>query len=109
MIGVYFFGSYPLGLVIPMGLCLFVRGLQNAPMNQFLLSMSKNFKGSAGALSGLLGALGGVIGSYTASRMASSTNFQTVSAIAISVALILLVSVFAIYWHKQDKKKTSQK
>ncbi len=105
MIGVYFFSNSPLGLVIPMTIYLIFRGLQNAPINQFLLSMSNNFKGSAGALSGLIAGLGSVIGSYTASLMASSTNLQTVSAISISVALILFVGILARYWRRKDNEQ----
>ncbi len=105
MIGAWFYGSYPLGMVVPMTIYLLFSGLQNAPMNQFLLSMSKNFKGSAGALSGLFGGLGSVLGSFTASRMASATNFQTISVVAISVALVLFVGILARYWHRKDYER----
>ena len=103
----YYFPHHALGIAIPMGVFLLVRGINNAPFNQFILSLTSTNKGSAGGIAALISSIASVLGSKIASSFSENSNNGNMANMLIFVLFFALIGVLNLIASNIYKNKDS--
>ncbi|WP_158589060.1 MFS transporter [Alginatibacterium sediminis] len=91
-----------LGVMLPMCMFAFVKGLQNAPFNQYVLRLEKVYKGTAASLYSFVNGIFGVLGALSASLLAEHSNASYQALMAVLVASSMIVGWYALRINKSD-------
>ena len=101
----YYFPHHALGLIVPMGAFLIIRGVNTAPFNQFILSLTNTHKGSAGGINSLINSILAVVGSKLASSFSENSNNGNMENMIILVVSFILIGALNFMCSKIYKNK----